>query len=215
MRVVIAEDEALLRRCLARLLEDEGFEVVATATDGPALVERARHFAPDLVITDIRMPPGQEGEGIRAALTLRRERPELAVLVLSQYVDGDGALALVADGADGVGYLLKQRVLDVDRFVEACRLVVGRGSIIDPDVVARMVGRRRQDDPVRLLTPRQLEVLALMAEGLGNARIAAKLFITEKAVARHINAIFQTLGLPPESDDHRRVRAVLSYLEQR
>lgn len=214
MRVVIAEDEALLREGLVRLLVDEGFDVVATASDAPRLLDLARIHAPDLVITDIRMPPTQTDDGMRAALELRAERPELAVLVLSQHVDADGALELLADGADGVGYLLKQRVLDVDRFVEACRLVADRGSVIDPEVVSTMLGRRRRDDPVDQLTPRQIEVLALMAEGRSNAAIAKQLFVTEKAVARHINAIFQTLGLPPAPDEHRRVRAVLSYLNR-
>jgi len=214
VRVVIAEDEALLRQGLARLLADEGLEVLAAVADERALLERARSLVPDLVITDIRMPPTQTDEGMRAALTLRRERPDLAVIVLSQFVDAAGALQLVADGADGVGYLLKQRVMNVDRFLEACRLVVARGSIIDPEVVAVMM-QRRGDDPIARLTPRQLEVLALMAEGLGNAAIARRLFVTEKAVARHINAILQQLDLPPESDDHRRVRAVLTYLDRR
>lgn len=215
MRVVIAEDEALLREGVARLLADEGFDVVATAPDAPRLIDLARIHKPDLVIADIRMPPTQTDEGMRAVLQLREERPDLAVLLLSQHVDAEGAIELVANGADGVGYLLKQRVLDVDRFVEACRLVVDRGSVIDPEVVSTMMGRRRRDDPVAQLTPRQLEVLALMAEGSSNAAIARQLFITEKAVARHINAIFQTLGLPPATDEHRRVRAVLSYLNRR
>lgn len=214
MRVVIAEDEALLREGIVRLLLDGGFEVVATASDAPRLLDLARAHAPDLVITDIRMPPTQTDDGMRAALQLRAERPELAVLVLSQYVDADGAMELVADGPDGVGYLLKQRVLDVDRFLEACRLIIDRGSVIDPEVVSTMLGRRRRDDPVDQLTPRQIEVLALMAEGRSNAAVAKQLFITDKAVARHINAIFQTLGLPPAPDDHRRVRAVLSYLNR-
>lgn len=214
MRVVIAEDEALLRQGLAHLLADEGLDVLAAVADERALLERARDLAPDLVITDIRMPPTQTDEGMRAALTLRRERPELAVIVLSQHVDAAGALQLVAEGADGVGYLLKQRVMNVDRFLEACRIVVARGSIIDPEVVAVMM-QRRDDGPVARLTPRQLEVLTLMAEGLGNAAIARRLFVTEKAVARHINAILQQLDIPPASDEHRRVRAVLTYLDRR
>jgi DNA-binding NarL/FixJ family response regulator len=151
---------------------------------------------------------------MKAARLLRGERPGLPVLLLSQYVDAEGAMDLVADGADGVGYLLKQRVMEVERFVEACRLVASGGSIIDPEIVASMMGRRRVDDPVDRLTPRQLEVLGLMAEGRSNAAIAGQLFITEKAVARHINAIFHTLGLPPARDDHRRVLAVLSYLNR-
>ena len=214
MRVLIAEDEALLREGLVRLLTDEGWDVVATATDGTELIARARSRLPDLVIADIRMPPTHTDEGMRAARLLRQERPKLAVLLLSQYVDAEGAIELVADGADGVGYLLKQRVMDVERFIEACRLVVSRGSIIDPEIVSGMMGRRRKDDPVERLTPRQLEVLGLMAEGRSNASIAKHLFITDKAVARHINAIFQTLGLPPARDDHRRVLAVLSYLNR-
>ena len=203
MRVVIAEDEALLRQGLAHLLADEGLDVLAAVADERALLERARDLAPDLVITDIRMPP-----------TLPRERPVLAGIVLSHHVDAAGALLLVAEGADGVGYLLKQRVMNVDRFLEACRIVVARGSIIDPEVVAVMM-QRRDDGPVARLTPRQLEVLTLMAEGLGNAAIARRLFVTEKAVARHINAILQQLDIPPASDEHRRVRAVLTYLDRR
>ncbi len=214
MRVVIAEDEALLRQGLTRLLEDEGIEVVAAVGDAAALVGRTRVLRPDLVIVDIRMPPDMRDDGIRAALQLRAEFPDLAVMVLSQHVDAEGALRLVTAGADRVGYLLKQRVLDVDGFLAACRLVTSGGSAIDPDVVATMMGRQRADDPVSRLTPRQAEVLSLMAQGRGNAAIADELFITEKAVARHINAIFQTLDLPPEGDDHRRVRAVLQYLER-
>jgi DNA-binding NarL/FixJ family response regulator len=214
VRILIAEDEALLREGLVRLLTDEGWEVVGTAGDEQQLLVRARSKEPDLLIADIRMPPSHTDEGMRAARQLRRERPGLAVLLLSQYVDAEGAIELVADGADGVGYLLKQRVMDVERFVEACRLVASGGSIIDPEIVASMMGRRRRDDPVEQLTPRQLEVLGLMAEGRSNAAIAEHLFITEKAVARHINAIFHTLGLPPARDDHRRVLAVLSYLNR-
>jgi DNA-binding NarL/FixJ family response regulator len=214
VRVLIAEDEALLREGLVRLLTDEGLEVVATAGDEQQLMVRARSRQPDLVIADIRMPPTHTDEGMRAALLLRQERPELAVLLLSQYVDADGAIELVAAGADGVGYLLKQRVMDVERFVEACRLVASGGSIIDPEIVSSMMGRRRVDDPVERLTPRQLEVLGLMAEGRSNASIAAHLFVTEKAVARHINAIFHTLDLPPARDDNRRVLAVLRFLNR-
>jgi DNA-binding NarL/FixJ family response regulator len=214
VRIVIAEDEALLREGLVRLLSDEGWDVVATAADEQELLVRARSRDPDLVIADIRMPPTHTDEGMKAARQLRGERPGLPVLLLSQYVDAEGAMDLVADGADGVGYLLKQRVMEVERFVEACRLVASGGSIIDPEIVASMMGRRRVDDPVDRLTPRQLEVLGLMAEGRSNAAIAGQLFITEKAVARHINAIFHTLGLPPARDDHRRVLAVLSYLNR-
>lgn len=214
MRIVIAEDEALLREGLVRLLTDEGWDVVATAGDEQQLVVRARSQEPDLVITDIRMPPTHTDEGMRAVRLLRGERPGLAVLLLSQYVDAEGAIELVSEGAEGVGYLLKQRVMDVEGFTEACRLVASGGSVIDPQIVSSMMGRRRRDDPIGQLTPRQLEVLGLMAEGRSNASIAAHLVVTEKAVARHINAIFHTLGLPPARDDHRRVLAVLRYLNR-
>ncbi len=212
MRVLIAEDEALLREGLARLLQDEGHEVVATASDEAELLRRARDHEPELVITDIRMPPTHTDEGLRAAVQIRAARPGTAIVVLSQHVDQDGALELLAGGAERVGYLLKQRVMDVDGFMDALERVSAGGSAIDPEVVAVMVGRRRRDDPVDRLTPRQREVLGLMAEGRSNAAIAARLFVTEKAVARHIAAIFAALRLPPAPEDHRRVRAVLMYL---
>jgi DNA-binding NarL/FixJ family response regulator len=212
VRVLIAEDETLLREGLVRLITDEGHEVVATASDGPELVRRARDHAPDLVITDIRMPPTHTDEGLRGALEIRARRPETAIVVLSQHVDEEGALELLAGGAERVGYLLKQRVMDVDAFMDALDRVAAGGSAIDPEVVAVMVGRRRRDDPVDHLTPRQREVLSLMAEGMSNAAIAGRLFVTEKAVARHIAAIFGTLRLPPAPEDHRRVKAVLMYL---
>lgn len=212
MRIVIGEDEALLREGLARMLGDEGHEVVATAEDGPALVRRALAAEPDMVITDIRMPPTNTDEGIRAALEIRGRLPRTAVMVLSQHVDNEGALALMEDGAEGVGYLLKQRVMDVDGFLEAVRRVGAGGSVIDPEVVSGLVARPRRDDPLAQLTPRQMEVLGLMAEGLSNQAIADRLFVTEKAVSRHIAGIFQALGLPPDENDHRRVKAVLTYL---
>ena len=212
MRVVIAEDEALVREGLARLLADEGHEVVALAADGPDLVRKAGAHRPDLVITDIRMPPTFTHEGIRAALEIRAARPGTAILVLSQHVDEDGAVELMGAGAEGVGYLLKQRVMDLDAFLAAMDRVAAGGSAVDPEVVASMLGRVRRDDPVAELTERQREVLALMAEGLSNAAIAERLVVTDKAVSRHIAKIFETLGLPPAPEHHRRVLAVVTYL---
>lgn len=214
MRLIIAEDEVLLRAGLTRLLTDEGYDVVATASTGPDLVTATLALRPDLVITDIRMPPTQTRDGIEAALGLRQELPRLAVLVLSQYVDSTGATELLADGAQGVGYLLKQRIMDVDPFLQAVREVLAGGTVVDPSVVDGMISRRRTDNPVDLLSPRRRETLALMARGMSNARIAEELVVTEHAVARNISAIFDTLGLPPSTSEHRRVLAVLRYLDR-
>ena len=214
MRVVIAEDEGLLRAGLERLLGDEGYDVVATAGDGPDLLRKARAHKPDLVITDIRMPPTNTTEGLRAAIELRAERPDLAIVVLSQHLDREGAVELMAGGAERTGYLLKQRVMDIDPFLDAITRVMAGGSALDPEVVSNMLGRSRDDDPVDELTPRQREVLALMAEGRSNASIAEEMVVTEKAVSRHIAKIFETLDLPPAREDHRRVLAVLRYLDR-
>lgn len=214
MRLIIAEDEALLREGLIRLLAGEGHEVVAAVGTAPELVAKAVELRPDLVVTDIRMPPDHSRDGIEAALELRRQIPDLGVLVLSQHVDSVGAAELLADGGRGIGYLLKQRIVDLDPFLRAIDVVSGGGTVIDPSVVESMINRHRRVNLVERLSPRRMETLALMAEGLSNARIADKLVVTEKAVARNISAIFDTLGLPPSPDDHRRVLAVIRYLER-
>ncbi len=217
MRVVIAEDEVLLREGIARILADEGHEIVATAGDANDLVGKARAYRPDLVLTDIRMPPDLTDDGLRAARTIRRQLPGTAVVVLSQYVDATGAMELLADGADGIGYLLKRRILHLEDFLDSLERVVAGGSSIDSDVIASLVTREvrdHQDGGVAQLTPRRLEVLQLMAQGYSNARIARELFVTEKAVARSIALIFQTLDLPPDPDDHRRVLAVMRFLDR-
>jgi DNA-binding NarL/FixJ family response regulator len=214
VRLIIAEDEVLLRAGLTWLLTDEGYDVVATASTAPDLVTSTLALRPDLVITDIRMPPTHTRDGIEAALRLRAALPTLAVLVLSQYVDSTGATELFASGAQGVGYLLKQRIMDVDPFLHGVREVLAGGTVVDASVVDSMIKRRRPDDPVDRLSPRRRETLALMAQGMSNARIAEELVVTEHAVARNISAIFDTLGLPPSSSEHRRVLAVIRYLDR-
>ena len=213
MRIVIGEDQLLLREGLARLLGEEGHEVVGSAGDGPGLVRKAKAHRPDLVIADVRMPPSQTDEGLRAALEIRDAEPEIGILVLSHHVEVRYAVELLSDNASGVGYLLKQRVADLDRFFAALERIAAGGSVIDPEVVSAMLGRAKRD-PIEELTPRQREVLALMAEGRTNAGIAAELVITEKAVAKHVAAIFEALGLPPTADGHRRVLAVIRYLSR-
>ena len=214
MRLMIAEDEGLLREGLARLLRDEGYDVVDTVSDASALVSHARELRPDLVITDIRMPPGNARDGVQAALTLRRELPELAVVVLSQHVDSAGTTELLSDGAGRIGYLLKQRLVEVEPFLDAVRDVLGGGTVVDATVVEAMMRCSREANAIDELSPRRRETLALMAEGMSNARIAERMVVTEHAVARNISAIFDTLGLPPSPDDHRRVLAVLKYLDR-
>lgn len=216
MRVIIAEDEVLLREGISRILTDEGYEIVASAGDADDLLKKVRAYRPDLVVTDIRMPPGLSDDGLRAAQRIRQEFPGIAVVVLSQYVDATGAMELLSDGADGIGYLLKRRVINLDEFLDSVRRVAGGGSSIDSEVISSMVRREvrdHRDGGIALLTPRRLEVLQLMAQGHSNARIARELFVTEKAVARSIALIFQTLELPPDPDDHRRVMAVMRYLD--
>jgi DNA-binding NarL/FixJ family response regulator len=213
MRVVVADDQALTREGVARLLEDAGMEVVGRAADGEDLLRKVRAHAPDVAVVDIRMPPTHVDEGLVAAATIRSELPDTGVLVLSQYVEERYALRLLADGAEGVGYLLKDRVQDVDRFVEAVRRVGEGGSVLDPEVVARMVGRHREDDPLASLTAKEREVLQLMAEGLSNRAIAGQLVVTERAIERHVTSIFAKLGLTATGQDHRRVLAVLTYLK--
>lgn len=214
MRLIVAEDEVLLRAGLARLLSDEGYDVVATASSAPDLVSATLALRPDLVITDIRMPPTHTRDGIEAALRLREAVPTLAVLVLSQYVDSAGATELLARGTVGVGYLLKQRIIDVDPFLRGVRDVLAGGTVVDAAVVDSMMRRRRHDNPIDRLSPRRRETLGLMAQGMSNARIAEELVVTEHAVARNISAIFDTLGLPPSTTEHRRVLAVLKYLDR-
>ena len=215
LRVVIAEDSVLLREGMSGLLQRFGHTVVATVGDASALVAAVEAHEADIVVTDVRMPPGFTDEGLRAAVALRAARPSLAVLVLSQYVEQTYAAELLnADPRQGrgagVGYLLKDRVGDVEEFVDAVQRVAAGGTVIDPEVVRQLLGRRR--DPVERLTPREREVLALMAEGWSNGAIARTLVVTEAAVAKHIGGILTKLDLPPTEDDHRRVRAVLAYL---
>lgn len=212
LRVVIAEDSALLREGLARLIEESGGSVVAKVGDGEAFVEAVVAHQPDVSVVDVRMPPSQRDEGLRAAIEARRRLPGTPILVLSQYVERQYATELLADGAGGVGYLLKDRVGDVPEFMDALRRVARGGTALDPEVVAQLMVRNRADDPLAALTPREREVLAAMAEGRTNAGIARQLTITEGATEKHISNIFGKLELPDSPGDHRRVLAVLAYL---
>ena len=212
MRVVVAEDSVLLREGIARLLGDHGFDVVGQAGDADDLVRKVGAHKPDVAVVDIRMPPTNTDDGLRAALRIRDEHPQTGVLVLSAYVEETYALELVAESASGLGYLLKDRVADVDGFVDAVSRVADGGSALDPEVVSRLVGRNRRDDPLAELTPREREVLELMAEGRTNAAIAERLVVTERAVEKHVTSIFGKLGLSPAAEDHRRVLAVLTFL---
>jgi DNA-binding NarL/FixJ family response regulator len=212
MRVVIAEDSVLLREGLVRLLADAGIEVVAAVDDAEALLRAVERDVPDAVVADVRMPPTHTDEGLRAALVLRRERPQVAVLVLSQYVEERYATELLSGETSGVGYLLKDRVADVTEFLEALRRVAAGGTALDPEVVSQLLLRRRSD-PLERLTPREMEVLALMAEGRSNSGIAAALVVSESAVEKHVNNIFAKLDLAPADTDHRRVLAVLRFLK--
>jgi DNA-binding NarL/FixJ family response regulator len=214
LRVVIAEDLALLRDGLTRLLRDNDFEVVDAVRDGDGLVHAVMRERPDIAIVDIRLPPTFRDEGLRAALELRERAPETAILVVSQYVEHTYATELLADGRGGVGYLLKDRILDVEEFVEAVRRVAQGGTALDPEVVAHLFSRRRADSPLDRLTPRELEVLGLMAEGRTNAAIARELVLTVGAVEKHVANILMKLQLPPSEDDHRRVLAVVTYLQE-
>jgi DNA-binding NarL/FixJ family response regulator len=213
LTVVIAEDSVLLREGLVRLLTDTGFDVVSTAGDPEAFLADVARLGPDLVVVDVRMPPTYTDEGVRAALVVRQQYPDIAVLVLSQYVEENYAQELLAGRARGVGYLLKDRVADVTEFVEALRRVAEGGTALDPEVVSQLFARARRDDPLAALTPREQEVLHLMAEGRSNAGIAAALVVTEGAVEKHVSNIFTKLDLPVAENDHRRVLAVLRYLE--
>jgi DNA-binding NarL/FixJ family response regulator len=213
MRVVIAEDAVLLRAGLVRLLTDAGAEVVAAVGDGDLLVESARRHRPDVCVIDVRMPPTHTDEGIRAALTIRSELPDVGVLVLSQYVEERYAGDLLATGATGgIGYLLKDRVADVGEFVDAVRRVAAGGAALDPEVVAQIMVRSRRRDPIATLTARESDVLGLMAEGRSNSAIAGTLSIGEGSVEKYVNAIFMKLGLEPDAGDNRRVLAVVRYL---
>jgi DNA-binding NarL/FixJ family response regulator len=212
VRVVIAEDLALLRDGLTRLLQAFDFEVVGSVDNGPALLPALISHRPDVAVIDVRLPPTFTDEGLQAAVAARAELPGLPILVLSQHVEQLYARELLTDGAGGVGYLLKDRVSNVGQFVDAVRRVADGGTVMDPEVVAQLLARRRGDDPLAELTPREREVLASMAEGRSNAAIAARLFVTEKAISKHINNIFSKLGMPPSEDDNRRVLAVLAYL---
>jgi DNA-binding NarL/FixJ family response regulator len=214
MRAVIAEDSVLLREGIARLLTDGGIEVVGQSGDGEDLLRKVRAHKPDIAIVDIRMPPTNTDEGLVAAKTIRAEQPEVSVLVLSQYIEESYALDLLADNAEGVGYLLKDRVSDLDNFLDAVRRVAGGGSALDPEVVSHMLGRRRNDDPLDALTERERSVLALMAEGRSNKAIAEELFVTGSTVEKHVTNIFEKLDLDATPVEHRRVLAVLKYLER-
>jgi DNA-binding NarL/FixJ family response regulator len=213
MRVVIAEDLALLRDGLERLLRDNGFDVVAAVGDAGALLEAVAHHKPDIAVVDIRLPPDFRDEGLRAALELRGSAPDTAVLMVSQYVEQTYAAELLAEGRGGVGYLLKDRIMDVGDFVDAVQRVARGGTALDPDVVAQLVSRGGDDGPLSELTPREKEVLALMAEGRSNAGIAEALVLTVGAVEKHIASIFGKLRLHQSDSDHRRVLAVLAYLQ--
>jgi DNA-binding NarL/FixJ family response regulator len=214
MRVVIGEDQALMLEGLALLLERDGAEVVGRAEDAPELIRKANAHRPDLVLTDIRMPPGQADDGLQAALRIRAEHPEIAILVLSQHVQRSYATELVENGTVGVGYLLKQRVTNFATFSADVRRVAAGECVLDPQVVATMLAHPRRDAGLESLTPRQLEVLALMAEGRSNGAIAERLTLTTKAVVRHVSHIYDTLGLERVDEDHRRVLAVVRYLSR-
>jgi DNA-binding NarL/FixJ family response regulator len=212
LRVVIAEDSILLREGIASLLGQAGFEIVGQSSTADDLLLKVRSYKPDVAIVDIRMPPNQSDEGLGAAKAIREQHPGVGVLVLSQYVEPSYAMELIADDAEGVGYLLKDRVSDVDEFTSSVRRVAEGGSALDPAIVTQLVGRRRGDDPIESLTPREREVLELMAEGRSNQSIAQQLVVTERAVEKHVTSIFGKLRLPASAQDHRRVLAVLAYL---
>jgi DNA-binding NarL/FixJ family response regulator len=213
VRIVVGDDEPLTRKGIVSVLEEAGFEVVGAAADATDLVRKAKAHKPDVVVTDIQMPPGNADDGLRAAEQIRAGHPDIGVLILSQYLEAHYALKLVGDRAQGVGYLLKQRISDVSLLADAVRRVARGGSALDPEVVQRMVARPRAGSPVNDLTPREREVLALMAEGRSNSAIAARLVVTVGAIENHVTAIFDKLGLRPEPEDHRRVLAVLKYLK--
>jgi DNA-binding NarL/FixJ family response regulator len=215
LRVVIGEDDALLREGVAQLLTTNGFDVVGQAADAEDFLRKAIAHRPDVVVVDVRMPPKREDDGLLAALELRRQEPDIGVLVLSQYYEERYAIDLIGERPEGVGYLLKERVGDVEAFIDAVRRVARGGSALDPEVVGRMLGRRASQGPLDALSPRERDVLAEMAEGKSNSGIAQALVVTDAAVEKHVTAIFRKLGIRPESGDHRRVLAVLTYLHHR
>jgi DNA-binding NarL/FixJ family response regulator len=212
VRVIVADDSMLVREGVVRLLEEAGLEVVGQAGDGETLMRKARAHKPDVAIIDIRMPPTHTDEGLQAALAIRQEMPGTGVLVLSEYIEEEYAVELLGDDAAGVGYLLKDRVSDLERFADAVRRVAEGGSVLDPEVVSQMLGRRRVTDPLAELTPRERKVLGLMAEGRSNRAIAETLVVSERAVEKHVTSIFAKLDLTPAAEDHRRVLAVLAFL---
>ena len=212
LRVLVADDSVLLREGLVRLLEEGGCEVVGQAGDADDLLRKARAHKPDLAVIDVRMPPDNTDDGLRAALTIRGELPGTAVLVLSQYIEDQYAIELIGEGHESVGYLLKERITDVGALLDAVGRVAGGGSVIDPQVVSQLLRRHRRESPVELLSDREREVLELMAQGRSNHAIAASLVISERAVEKHVTSIFSKLELPPAEDDHRRVLAVLTFL---
>jgi DNA-binding NarL/FixJ family response regulator len=212
-QVLVADDDTLLREGVAMMLERAGYEVVAQVGDAEDLVRRARGLEPDLLVVDIEMPPEMRDDGLRAAIELRTERPGLAVVVLSQHIEAASLMKLLDTGADGVGYLLKQRVSKVDDFLAAVERVREGGSAIDPELISAMMNRTRREDPLAPLTARQRDVLALMAQGRSNKAIAGELFLSEETVQKHIAAIFSALDLAPSAEDHRRVLAVVAYLQ--
>ena len=211
-RVVIAEDQALLRQGIVRLLGDAGFEVVAEAGDAPDLLRKVAAHKPDVAIVDVQMPPDNTDDGLRAAMEIRASQPDVGVLVLSQYAEERYAVDLIGSDAAGVGYLLKDRVTDFKLFADAVRRVAAGGSVLDPTVVAHMLGRRRREDPLEAFTPREREVLELMAEGRSNKGIAEVLVVTPHAVEKHVTSIFNKLGVATGPEDHRRVLAVLRFI---
>ena len=212
VRVVIAEDSVLLREGIGRLLEESGFEVAGHAGDGEDLLRKVGAHKPDVAVVDIRMPPTHTDEGLRAAHRIRAEHPDTAVLVLSQYIEETYAFDLLSGSTERTGYLLKDRIADIETFTDAVRRVASGGSALDPEVVGMLIGRRRREDPLAALTPREREVLGLMAEGRSNSAMADALVVSERAVEKHVTAIFSKLGLPPAVEDHRRVLAVLAFL---
>ncbi len=212
IRVLVGEDQPFVREGVVHVLQDGGFDVVGAAADARALVRMASAYRPDVVVADIQMPPDHADDGLRAALQIRAARPGVGVLVLSQFLEDSYVFDLVADGAQGVGYMLKEKIGDLAMFTDAVRRVAGGGSALDPDVVARLVGRKRKASPVDDLTPRERQVLALIAEGRSNAGIARELVVTVAAVERHVTSIFDKLGLHQSPDQHRRVLAVLKFL---
>ena len=214
VRIVVGEDQPLVREGIVRVLEEGGYEVVGVAADAPDLIRKARAHKPDVVVTDIQMPPDSTDDGIRAARTIREDLPDVGVLVLSQFLEARYALDLVGESAAGVGYLLKDRVGDLNIFIDAVRRVAAGGSALDPEVVQRMIGKQRRDSPIDDLTPREREVLSLMAEGRSNQGIADELIVTVAAIERHVTSIFSKLELRTPPEDHRRVLAVLEYLKR-